>query len=1052
MSPSSETVRIIRVFVSSPGDVAKEREVLDDVVSSINKTDGQRGQFRLDLFRWEDDVTPQIGPRPQIVVDQQTPSYDIYLGIMSTRFGTPTERAGSGTESEFRDALQSWESTGTPWITFYFDDAPKASRKPEEVKQYLKVCEFREELEGKGIVAGYTGVRGNRDAFYEKVDLHLRTIVPKLLKPAVPATPDASPEPNTKTRTKPSVPANYTGWLLSRCGEMELMGMELKHGVGVRLNHVYVPLATSAGTAERENTESLQREDAGFPMSEGHESRKLLLELLNKRSLYVSGDPGSGKSTFCRWVTWLACNGALPPADVPAPKEYSETFPDQLRGRLPVLVRLRDFWQHLPVAGVRTVGLGGLEQALQDWLTSQRLPGLDWACLKGHMEQGSALLMLDGVDEVPPIRGDKTGEWYPREMLLTGLGEAVRRWTEAGNRLLVTSRPYGLAAGQHERLGLTDAPILGLDRPLQSLLIRRWFVRLKESRDLGLETSGAMIDHLHVEAGLDELAANPLLLTAMCIIYDQGKRLPHDKYVLYDRIVDTVLHKRYAERERTDPIRGRLAAVALGMHTGDGLGQKRAAPEATASESEIDLLLQAYQRVDGSIDQGLSDTVRAREDLLSQSGLLVARGDREASFYHLSIQEFLAAERLFLLGGRERQGFVELLLARGTSPGWRNTLSFLFGCLIEKFSPHLGVEWLEDLVGRVSLPDVDPARRGQEGGIWNLALVLGDCLQILVGREVTVPEDLQVFFRTCVLRAIEQEIPIRQRHNLAVAMGRLGDPRIVGDLRIRAHPEGHPGYVKIPPGTYRVGDEKEPFGLTEPFWLSRYPVTNSQYAYFVADRGYARRELWSDEGWRWLEEAESKGAGSRSPDDQEPGSRTPVSPVRGSLTPSLWRDPAYNAPNQPVVGVSFWEAEAFCRWAGGRLPAEREWEAAARGTQGREYPWSDAWEDGICNSFEAGLGGTSAVGVFPRSRSAELQLEDMAGNVWEWCHDLLGATGRVIRGGCWWDYARRCRAADRSGSVPGGRAVILGFRVAAVLSSQPGSAPSSGGAGANGGA
>jgi formylglycine-generating enzyme required for sulfatase activity len=106
--------------------------------------------------------------------------------------------------------------------------------------------------------------------------------------------------------------------------------------------------------------------------------------------------------------------------------------------------------------------------------------------------------------------------------------------------------------------------------------------------------------------------------------------------------------------------------------------------------------------------------------------------------------------------------------------------------------------------------------------------------------------------------------------------------------------------------------------------------------------------------------------------------------------PWLFHEHRVDAPNQPVVGVSWYEAEAFCRWAGGRLPTEREWEAAARGTKAREYPWDGSWEDGICNTREAGLGATSPVGLFPRSRQADFGLDDLAGNVWEWCSDERG--------------------------------------------------------------
>jgi hypothetical protein len=201
-----------------------------------------------------------------------------------------------------------------------------------------------------------------------------------------------------------------------------------------------------------------------------------------------------------------------------------------------------------PLPACRPSASAVWNKRLSNWVDDQRYPGVDGALVLAHLAHGSALLMLDGVDEVPPVHQDGDRPWYPREMLLTGLSEAVARWTKAGNRLLVTSRPYGLDGHQQQRLGLPAVPILGLDPPLQALLVRRWFVRLKEGVNLGLETAAAMIDHLHVERGLDDLADNPLLLTAMCIIFDQGKRLPHDKYLLYDKIIDTVLHKRYPAR------------------------------------------------------------------------------------------------------------------------------------------------------------------------------------------------------------------------------------------------------------------------------------------------------------------------------------------------------------------------------------------------------------------------------------------------------------------------------------------------------------------------
>ena len=102
---NSEQVRRIRVFVSSPSDVKKERESLDGVVDEINRTKGETNSFVLDLFRWERNVISQIDQTPQDVIDSQMPPCDVYLGILRTRFGTPTANYGSGTEQEFRAAL-----------------------------------------------------------------------------------------------------------------------------------------------------------------------------------------------------------------------------------------------------------------------------------------------------------------------------------------------------------------------------------------------------------------------------------------------------------------------------------------------------------------------------------------------------------------------------------------------------------------------------------------------------------------------------------------------------------------------------------------------------------------------------------------------------------------------------------------------------------------------------------------------------------------------------------------------------------------------------------
>ncbi|MEE8586171.1 MAG: SUMF1/EgtB/PvdO family nonheme iron enzyme, partial [Acidobacteriota bacterium] len=147
-------------------------------------------------------------------------------------------------------------------------------------------------------------------------------------------------------------------------------------------------------------------------------------------------------------------------------------------------------------------------------------------------------------------------------------------------------------------------------------------------------------------------------------------------------------------------------------------------------------------------------------------------------------------------------------------------------------------------------------------------------------------------------------------------------------------------------------------------------------------------------------------------------------------------------PSQPVMGVSWHDMLAYCRWAGLRLPSEAEWEKAARGTDGRRWPWgNDAPTEKHCN-FDSKLDAPSEGGSYPDGTSP-YGCHDMAGNVWEWCStkwredysqqaddSLEGKGGRVLRGGSFYDSADGVRCARRYWDDPHGRGRIWGFRCA----------------------
>ncbi len=985
MSAKHEVIRLIRVFVSSPGDVSLERKTLDDVITSINDVIGKQRGIRLEAWKWEDQVVPQTGPSPQTVVDAQMPTYDIYLGVMASRFGTPTEGYGSGTEKEFRDALVCWGEKGEPWILFYFHDNPPLSKKSQEVAQYLKVCQFREELESKGIVKGYSCVRGEPPSFFESALQHLQQLVFRLTEESQ----SPQKQPNQTKPARPSLPEGYCAWLQKQCADIDLLGLRIKQGQAVRLNHVYVPLTT---TSTQEQTPHSENPDEMRELRE-EKPPALLLDLSDEQSLYVSGAPGSGKSTFCRWVAWLVSAGTMPEQVIESPEGYHEASPASLQNRLPLWVRLRDFWMCLPeTPGGQDLSRAEFETVLADWIEKKQPGNLNWANVQAHLERGSLFLILDGVDEVPLTHGQEGQASNPRAMLLSGLAAARSSWVERGNRLLVTSRPYGLSEADIRRVGLSHAPISDLTEPLQGLLVERWFHILADDVASGVATTEELLAELSTREELEPLVANPMLLTAICIIYSQGKRLPQDKYELYDRIVDNVLYNRYKDKALIDLERSRLSVIAYGMHTGANLGEQRSTPQAEITVAEIDCILKVYQEQSIWTEQGYKGVIDTRERLLSRSGILLPQGEQRAGFYHFTFQDFLAGQ---WLQDAESERLLPTFRERAAVDEWHNTLSFVFSALLARStSPDRSIKLLSQLVEAIDEQSL------------GLALVVADCLNILMGRKYRLAKKVEAHFREICLTAIEREVPVQKRCSLGLALGRLDDPRIVNDLRKRA------GYVKVPADDYPLGDDRRPFRLVQPVWFSRYPVTNQQYALFMQEDGYRNAEWWPEEGWQWLQQEEIK-------------------------EPAYWRYVKWNGDNQPVVGVSFWEALAFAAWAGGRLPTEQEWEAAARGTEGFEYPWGNDWEDGICNTWESRLGRTSPVGLFPRSRSP-YDLEDMAGNIWEWCLNKYsnpddtstsGDEPRVWRGGSW-DFDRAlARASYRHYYNPFYRDDLLGFRL-----------------------
>ena len=163
----------LRVFVASPGDVAAERNHVKAVADELNRGIAAQEGFVLEVVRWETHARPDMGRAEQLILDQ-IGQYDLFVGIMWRRFGTPTGVAGSGTEEEFDHALRAWQQSGHPRLLCYFSRAP--SEPPEtvdEATQLLKVTQFRSQVETKGLAWRYRSDGDFKDLLRE----HLQQIL-----------------------------------------------------------------------------------------------------------------------------------------------------------------------------------------------------------------------------------------------------------------------------------------------------------------------------------------------------------------------------------------------------------------------------------------------------------------------------------------------------------------------------------------------------------------------------------------------------------------------------------------------------------------------------------------------------------------------------------------------------------------------------------------------------------------------------------------------------------------------------------------------------------
>jgi len=873
------------------------------------------------------------------------------------------------------------------------------------------------------------------------------------------AGPGVSPEALRRT---------YLHRLVMKTRRLPLHGVDPKAASGegsgeLQLSAVYTALLTQRP----------ERDDATFPTArvplvgkaesfrEGKTRSLSALEVLNHTPhLVLLGEPGSGKSTFVDFVTLCLAGEALGDpnanlatltAPLPGQKEDEEPRPQPWdRGApLPVHIVLRELVARgLPDPGQPVSGdtlwafiVDELGETLKEYA----------AHLKKELLERGGLILLDGLDEVPDARQRR----LQVKQVVGGFAGDFPRC-----RFLVTSRTYAYQR-QDWKLEGFDEVLLSPFTPAQvAYFVDAWYAHVGVVRGMNPEDAQGRATLLKAaierSERLAELAECPLLLTLMASLHAwRGGGLPEKREELYADTVDLLLDQwespkvvrdaagkpllrqpSLAEWLKVDRevVRAALNRLAFEAH------RDQPQLEGTADVSE-ERLVAVLMRVARNPEV---KPVRLVEYICDRAGLLAARGAGVYTFPHRTFQEYLAACHL------TDHGFPDDLadLARADPGRWREA-ALLAGAKAARGTSAAVWTLAEALCYREPpSPDDDCSEPDCWGALLAAQTLLGSERERLDQVSERNAPKLERVRRWSLAIVTRGWLPPVDRALTGQALGVLGDDRDFDAL------------VTIPGGPFLMGStdtdgmalswEKPQHEVTLPaFRIARYPVTNAQFQAFVAAGGYGITELWREAARAgWWSDGRFKGRYDDEPRDRSMDYGVP-----------------FNLPNHPVVGVSWYEALAFCRWvteawrAEGRiaddevvrLPSEAEWEKAARGSDGRRYPWGDEADPKRVNYDETGIGTSSAVGMFPNGASPYGCL-DMAGNVWEWTwslyrgypyraddgrEDPASPDSRVLRGGAFFNSEDSVRCAVRNYYIPPLRLTNLGFRIVVSPISPP---------------
>ena len=725
-------------------------------------------------------------------------------------------------------------------------------------------------------------------------------------------TPLEPEEPETEC---PEFPGLYAGWLLENYEYLDAERLNNK-GQAIRLNlpELYVPLYgvdPTASKAEEEKAAELmeaRRKRGRLLGHEGGSPEAPDIETLPARTnaLLIEGQAGSGKSTLMKHLAYTL-----------SPETEREPASPEMTGYLPVLVLLKELGAYCLNDVDKQDRERPVGEEMLDWYLRNRLSSsLDINALLGFARCGRLLLLVDGLDEI---------DLWLRNHVVNALGDVLLHHAE--NKIVLSGRPHGLVGAPKDRFGKHQTSVKELGPGQVKLFVRQWFDYFYPgTTGVGKKNAKAMLGDINGHPAIEKLTVNPLMLTAMCLLYMDQKELPDQRAELLKKFIDNMIWRRF---DGPETALDHLKNLAHEMHR----KRVKEVDNGTATEFISKTVLQQPGEKNAAFKRRME---KLFEELEPQCGLLVSK-EGQTGFWHLIFQEFLTAMYF-----RDNSMDYHQPIAELWDDEWYKEV-------IELYVSYLSLDQRKtanDIIHRVVQGDDKSPYRS-----WRLAArTFVDFHRNRRNQEVLK------LARERLNLIIQKPLEPATLVDAGESLGWLGDDR---DLE---------SFAPVAGGKYDL-ENYEKAQTIKAFELARYPVTNQWFRRFVKAGGYTNEAWWTEWGKKWLR-------------------------AKQPTQPRTWTERKYSWPNQPVTGVSWYEAKAFCNWLAEEDPAHRyflpsaaQWQVAAAGKDGRKYPWGDASPTGRCNVEESGIGQPSPVGIFASGRTPgdeDAAIHDLAGNVWEW--------------------------------------------------------------------